>query len=192
MLWLLIAGFRKPWSDTLRSWVLYIYIYTFWFIFLCLLDLKPFKLPPLSSPLQQWGANRYSFSQWKMIIFSKPPDTKSWGFQQTSPYYSESCLAIQSYLFSFLPATATAVFITVQRAERELRASRGDSMLPLTVRRHSRNVLPLQNLLVLLMEWNLYLNFYLYWILANDKIIPQNNGLYETRKERIHARYMIN
>lgn len=65
-------------------------------------------------------------------------------------------------------------------------------MLPLTVGRHSGNVLPFQKLLVFLLGWRLNLSFNLYRILSNDKIMPPINMLYVTVKERCYAGNMIN
>lgn len=97
---------------------------TFWFLFICFLIFKPLDFPSLWSPLEKWGPERcflffvcFFFCHWKLIIFSKSPDTKSWGIQQNNLYYREACLATQNYLFYFSPTAATAVLITLQRTK---------------------------------------------------------------------------
>lgn len=97
-------------------------------------------------------------------------------------------------MFFFTSGSSHCIHKSVKgrRMEGELVPRGEDSMVPLTVGRHSGNVLPLQKVLVLPLGWRISLSFNLYQILSNDKIMPPINVLYVTVKERCYAGNMIN
>lgn len=177
--WLPTASNKKPESDTLKSWDLKKKS-IFWFLFIHLLCFKPLEFPSLSS--------RESWSSFLSHLTARTGD-----FSKAAPVIMSH--VGQHRAICFFTSSRNCCIQNPdkgRRMEGQLKAKGEDSMLPLTVGRHSGNVPSFQKLLELPLRWSLDLSFYLYWILTNDKTMPQINVLYATIIERSYAGNMIN